>query len=67
MLYDDIVEDGQFGPGTLSVLKKYMKTDQASYIIKIANLLQGGHYLEYMKKSPGQEKYARGWLNRVSL
>jgi hypothetical protein len=25
------------------------------------------HYIEYMTKSPTQEKFARGWFNRVDI
>jgi len=31
------------------------------------NVLQGTHYVEYMREHPEQEKYARGWLKRVEI
>jgi hypothetical protein len=31
------------------------------------NILQGNHYLEFMSKSPIQEKFAYGWLDRVEF
>lgn len=65
--YPDIVEDGIFGPKTLETLKTYMKLDNIDVLYKIMNILQGMHYIEYMKKSPTQEKYARGWLKRVTI
>lgn len=65
--YRDIVEDGQMGPGTLAALNAYLKKDNTAPLLKVMNILQGAHYLEYMKKSPAQEKYARGWLNRVAV
>jgi lysozyme family protein len=64
-IYEDLVEDGKIGPASLNALKKYLVLDDPIYIIKIMNILQGNHYLEYMRQSPTQDKYARGWLKRV--
>jgi len=36
-------------------------------LLKVMNIFQGMHYIEYMRKDPVQEKYARGWLKRVKL
>ena len=67
-LYADIAEDGLFGRGTLNALAEFTrKGGEYKYVVKIANILQGMHYIEYMRKSPAQEKYARGWLNRVTI
>lgn len=65
--YEDIMEDGRFGPGTLNALKAYLEMDEVSHLVKIMNILQGMHYIEYMRRRPSQEKYARGWLKRVKL
>lgn len=66
-LFDDIKVDGGFGQQTLGTLKMYLTKDDSIYLLKIMNILQGMHYIEYMKKAPTQEKYARGWLKRVTL
>lgn len=66
-LYPDMVEDGQYGPTTHRLLYTYFQKDTVDYLVKIVNILQGAHYIEYMTKSPTQEKYARGWLNRVTF
>lgn len=65
--FKDILEDGKSGSGTLSALNKYLAKDPAEHLLKIMNILQGMHYIEYMRKSPTQEKYARGWLKRVCV
>ena len=65
--YADIAEDGKMGPGTLNALTAYLKRDTTTPLLKVMNVLQGAHYIDYMRKSPTQEKYARGWLNRVAL
>lgn len=66
--YPDVVEDGVFGPVTLSILTEfYLLGDGHQYIVKIMNILQGKHYLEFMRRKPRQERYARGWLNRVRI
>jgi lysozyme family protein len=66
-LYPDIDEDGNFGDNTFNALKTYLKTDPASLLYKMLNVLQGKHYIDYMRKDPTQEKYARGWFNRVDF
>jgi lysozyme family protein len=67
-LYDDIVEDGAVGPNTLKALQMYMRTGRGdSYLLKAMNVFQGMHYINYMNKSPVQEKYAFGWFNRVEI
>jgi lysozyme family protein len=65
--YSDISEDGIFGNNTLKTLHKYLNYDKPNLILKVINILQGIHYINYMTKSPSQEKYARGWLSRVKL
>lgn len=67
VLYDDIMVDGAFGPNTLRTLKTCLARDDSGYLLKIMNILQGMHYINYMKQAPVQEKYARGWLNRVTI
>jgi len=63
--YFDIVEDGDIGSKTIDALKMYFTKDTTEYLVKVINILQGNHYIEFMKKSPEQERFARGWLNRV--
>lgn len=65
--YGDIVEDGGFGVNTMTALNQYLAIDDESFLVKIMNILQGMHYIDYMTKSPTQEKFARGWLKRVSI
>lgn len=65
--YTDIMEDGLFGKNTLKTLKVYLHKNDAAYLLKIMNILQGMHYIETMRKNPAQEKYARGWLKRVEV
>jgi lysozyme family protein len=62
-LFPDMVDDGKLGPTTLSCLNKYLEEDSVELLLKIMNVMQGNHYLEYMAKSPTQEKYCRGWFN----
>lgn len=67
LLYPDLVEDGTFGQKTLDTLNIFLQKDDVHYLLKIMNVLQGMHYIKYMKKSPVQEKHARGWFKRVIL
>lgn len=63
--YNDILMDGLFGNNTLKTLNKYLEKNNSNYLLKIVGVLQGMHYIDYMRRSPNQEKYARGWLNRL--
>lgn len=65
--YPDLVVDGKIGPASLNALDYVLGHGDEGILLTIMNVLQGQHYLNYMKKSPTQEKYARGWLKRVEL
>lgn len=65
-LYSDIVEDGVFGENTFRAYNSLPKRD-LPVLYKMMNVLQGMHYMNYMSRSPIQEKYARGWFKRVEL
>lgn len=65
--WDDIVEDGVVGKNTLKALDACLAFRSDDTLYKILNILQGMHYIEYMTKSPIQEKYAYGWLSRVDF
>ena len=66
VLYPDLTVDGDIGSKSLSALKCLKWTDYV-ILLRMLNVLQGMHYIEYMKKSPTKEKYARGWFNRVVI
>lgn len=66
-MYKDLVTDGKVGNMTLKALQTVLDKGDEAILLKIMNVLQGMHYINYMKKSPTQEKYARGWFKRVSL
>ena len=67
--YKDIGEDGVIGMKTLNILNFFLTyhTRDIPYLLKMMNLFQGMHYINYMNKSSRQERFARGWLNRVSI
>jgi lysozyme family protein len=64
-LYPDIPEDGVCGPGTLDTIVRYLRHDPVEFLLRVANILQGMHYIALMKQNPTLEKYARGWLART--
>ena len=67
--YSDISEDGVIGNNTLNILNNFLNKfkKDVKYLLKLMNLFQGMHYINYMSKSPKQERFARGWLSRVKL
>lgn len=67
--YADTKIDGRFGDSTMKSLKAFLELekDQPDYLLKIMNLMQANRYIEVMRKDSSQERFARGWLNRVDL
>lgn len=66
MTWPDLREDGQIGPKTLTIVRALSPKD-ANSLLKLLNVLQGMRYIEILRKNPSQEKYARGWFERVIL
>jgi lysozyme family protein len=67
VLYGDIDEDGKIGPATLYALTTLLNKESSETLLKIMNVLQGNHYIEYMRQDAEQEKFARGWFSRVTI
>jgi lysozyme family protein len=67
LLYADIVTDGLYGERTHEALEKYLLRDRVDYLLKAILILQGKHYLDYMRRSLEQERFARGWINRLEI
>jgi lysozyme family protein len=63
-LFSDLVVDGIIGPASIDALNEISEQD-GDILLTMLNVCQGRHYMEYMKKSPTQERYARGWFTRV--
>jgi len=66
-LFDDLIVDGLVGPATLTALEFVLMQGEEELLLKVLNVIQGNFYLNYIKRSPTQEKYMRGWFNRVNL
>lgn len=66
-LYSDLTVDGAIGPASLSALDTIFSKGDDVTLLKMLNVLQGQHYMNYMDKDPVQKKYARGWFKRVTL
>jgi lysozyme family protein len=67
VLYGDIDEDGKIGSATIYVMNTLLSKESSELLLKIMNVLQGNHYIEYMRQYPEQEKFARGWFQRVEF
>ena len=67
--YVDIDVDGKLGDATMNALTAFLKLeqDQPDYLLKILNVMQAAFYLDIMRRKPTQERFCRGWLNRVDL
>lgn len=65
--YRDILQDGRFGPNTLQALEAYLTIEDSSYLLKMTNVLQGMKYIEYLRRSPGQESYVKKWFKKIQI
>lgn len=65
--YPDISEDGQLGDLTLGSLRLLLAAEKSDLLLKVMNVYQGMHYLDYMQRSQRQERFARGWFKRVTF
>lgn len=67
--YPDIKVDGSMGPATLKSLNRFLKLEKGrpDYLLKLLNLMQAWRYVSRMREDKTQQKFARGWLNRVNL
>ncbi|MFQ5607492.1 MAG: glycoside hydrolase family 108 protein [Candidatus Zixiibacteriota bacterium] len=66
-LYEDLVEDGVFGPRTVAALSTCLANDPSRLLLTCLNIQRGMHYIELMRRRPDQERFARGWLSRLTL
>ena len=67
--YPDIAVDGAMGPETLAGLDNFLRLEEGrpDYLLKMMKVMQAARYIEIMRADATQEKFARGWLNRVNL
>ena len=67
--YADVEIDGKMGQATLEALKAFLGLEEGrpDYLLKLMNIMQASRYVELMRRDSTQEKFARGWLNRVNL
>jgi len=65
-MFDDLVVDGAIGPASLRAANTVLPKDEV-VLLTMLNVCQGRHYMNYMTKSPTQEKFARGWFKRVTF
>jgi lysozyme family protein len=61
--WPDILEDGCWGPRTLTVLKQLGKDERL--VGQLMTCLRGAFYVQIMRNDPTQEKFARGWVGRI--
>lgn len=67
--YADIEMDGLLGDQSLATLRQFLQLEKGhpDYLLKLINLMQANSYIEIMRRDPTQERFARGWLNRIDL
>lgn len=67
VLYSDISVDGIFGAGTLKTFNVYLSKNNSDILLKVMKILRGNFYVQIMLKGPVQERFAYGWLNRITF
>jgi lysozyme family protein len=59
--YPDIEADGKIGRNTVAAANASRDMET---LLKVLNCLQGAHYVELAERSPKNERFMRGWINR---
>jgi len=62
-LGNNLKVDGWVGAKTISEIDKYRE----SYLLKLIILLKAKHYIDIVESNETQEKFIRGWINRINL
>lgn len=62
--YPDLLEDYKIGSKTINCLNAH---SSPSLILKLLNVQQGAKYIDIMRANKTQEKYLKGWFNRVAI
>lgn len=67
-IFSDLSEDGKVGRRTINAFNKIAEnSNDIDVLLKMMNVLQGMHYMDYMRRSSKQERFARGWFSRVTF
>lgn len=66
-LYLDIKVDGWAGKDTMKCLHYLIFPYDKATLVKMLNVQQGAKYMKLMRKNSEQERFARGWFNRVEF
>ena len=66
-LYDDLVVDGAIGPASLDAFSKFLQTDDPDMLYKVQVIQRGAYYCQRATTNTSQERFIRGWLNRVNM
>lgn len=64
--WDDMKVDGVFGDETLIVVKTACDKG-LRYLVNTLNVMQGAYYLDVVRRNPKQEKFLRGWCERITV
>jgi lysozyme family protein len=64
---EDMKVDGWLGPITLRMINKYIKTNDKKQLLKLVIILRAMHYINLVESNTTQERFIRGWLNRIEL
>jgi lysozyme family protein len=69
ILFKTLVVDGLIGNTTLHAFNrlKLVGKEEIVYLLKLMNILQGMHYINFMDKSSEQKEFCRGWLKRIEI
>lgn len=67
-LYSTLVVDGIVGQKTLAALNIILSNPTDNRILlTLLNVFQGMHYIQIIESNESQQRYARGWFNRVEI
>lgn len=64
-MWRDVTVDGQLGPETSAALAEFKEWETPFPLFKVLNGLRTAYYVSLVERREQNEKFLRGWLNRL--
>lgn len=65
--WPDIEVDGHVGRQTISVLLRAIGSSGAADVLRFVVLIRASRYIRIVERKESQERFVRGWLNRLHI
>jgi len=67
MTSNELVVDNIIGSSTINLINSVCQDDNGEFLLKLLTLQQGYIYMKLCQLDSSQEKFIRGWINRLHM